>query len=58
MKDEQALTVGRLLEEQSNLGRLRLVVLSACEIGLYETNRAQRLRLAHSGTLTIWGRGC
>ena len=39
MKDEQALTVGRLLEEQGALGRPRLVVLSACETGLYETNR-------------------
>ena len=39
MKDEQALTAGRLLEEQGALGRPRLVVLSACETGLYETNR-------------------
>ncbi len=39
MKDRQPLTVGRLLEEQGTLGHPRLVVLSACETGLYETNR-------------------
>jgi CHAT domain-containing protein/DNA-binding transcriptional regulator YbjK len=39
MKDSRALTIGRLLEERGALGRPRLVVLSACETGLYETNR-------------------
>jgi CHAT domain-containing protein len=39
MKDGQRLTVGRLLERQGALGRPRLVVLSACETGLYDTNR-------------------
>lgn len=39
MKDGRALTVGRLLEDQAGLGRPRLVVLSACETGLYQTER-------------------
>jgi CHAT domain-containing protein/tetratricopeptide (TPR) repeat protein len=39
MKDEQKLTVGHLLEEQQALGSPRLVVLSACETGLYEVFR-------------------
>ena len=39
MKDRQELTVGRLVDQQGALGSPRLVVLSACETGLYETNR-------------------
>jgi CHAT domain-containing protein len=39
LKEEVPLTVERLLEVQGGLGRPRLVVLSACETGLYETNR-------------------
>jgi CHAT domain-containing protein len=38
MKDGQ-LSIGRLQEEQGALGSPRLVVLSACETGLYETDR-------------------
>ena len=36
MKNNQHLTIGRLLDEQTNLGQPRLVVLSACETGLYD----------------------
>jgi CHAT domain-containing protein len=36
MRGEQNLTVGRLIETEGNLGHPRLVVLSACETGLYE----------------------
>jgi CHAT domain-containing protein len=39
MKDEKELTVGRLLQEREALGNPRLVVLSACESGLYDTHR-------------------
>ena len=39
MKDRQLLTVGALLDARGTLGGPRLVVLSACETGLYDTNR-------------------
>jgi CHAT domain-containing protein len=39
MRDEAMLTLGRLLETEGSLGHPRLVVLSACETGLYDINR-------------------
>jgi CHAT domain-containing protein len=39
MKDKQLLTVGALLEARGTLGSPRLVVLSACETGLYDAAR-------------------
>jgi CHAT domain-containing protein len=39
MRDGERLTVGRLIETQGSLGRPRLVVLSACETGLYDIDR-------------------
>jgi CHAT domain-containing protein len=39
MKDRAPLTVGALLDAEASLGHPRLVVLSACETGLYETER-------------------
>jgi CHAT domain-containing protein len=39
MREKERLTVGRLLENQGSLGRPRLVVLSACETGLYDIER-------------------
>ena len=39
MKDRQLLTVGALLDARGTLGSPRLVVLSACETGLYDTAR-------------------
>ena len=39
MKDRQLLTVGALLDARGALGSPRLVVLSACETGLYDTSR-------------------
>ena len=39
MKDRQLLTVGALLDARGTLGSPRLVVLSACETGLYDTSR-------------------
>ena len=39
MKDSQLLTVGALLDARGALGSPRLVVLSACETGLYDTSK-------------------
>ncbi len=39
MKDRQLLTVGALLDARGTLGSPRLVVLSACETGLYDTSK-------------------
>jgi len=39
MREGERLTVGRLIEAQGTLGRPRLVVLSACETGLYDIGR-------------------
>ncbi|MBO0765243.1 MAG: CHAT domain-containing protein, partial [Hyphomicrobiaceae bacterium] len=39
MRDGERLTVGRLIEAHGSLGRPRLVVLSACETGLYDIDR-------------------
>ena len=39
MREKERLTIGRLLESQGSLGRPRLVVLSACETGLYDIER-------------------
>jgi len=39
VKDEEPLTVSALLDVQDSLGRPRLVVLSACESGLFDTSR-------------------
>jgi CHAT domain-containing protein len=39
MRDGETLTVGQLIETQGSLGRPRLVVLSACETGLYDIGR-------------------
>jgi hypothetical protein len=39
MREGETLTVGRLIEMQGSLGRPRLVVLSACETGLYDIAR-------------------
>ena len=39
MKDRQLLTVGALMDARGTLGSPRLVVLSACETGLYDTSR-------------------
>jgi CHAT domain-containing protein len=39
MRDKELLTIGRLLERQGSLGRPQLVVLSACETGLYDIGR-------------------
>lgn len=40
MKDRQPLSIGTLLDAEGSLGHPRLVVLSACETGLYDTNRS------------------
>jgi CHAT domain-containing protein len=39
MKDGEPLTIGSLLDAEDSLGRPRLVVLSACETGLYDVSR-------------------
>lgn len=39
MREEQPLTVGQLLDSDGGFGRPRLVVLSACESGLYDIGR-------------------
>ena len=39
MRDGEALSLGRLLDTEGSLGRPRLVVLSACETGLYDIER-------------------
>jgi CHAT domain-containing protein len=64
MKDEAPLTVGALIETEGTLGRPRLVVMSACETGLYDTNRspdefvglpATFMQLGAAGVLsTLW----
>ena len=40
MKGNTTLTVGTLLDNEQSLGRPRLVVLSACETGLYDADRS------------------
>jgi CHAT domain-containing protein len=40
MREGERLTIGRLIETQGSLGRPRLVVLSACETGLYDIARS------------------
>jgi CHAT domain-containing protein len=64
MKDKQPLTVQALLDAQDRLGRPRLVVLSACETGLYDIDRnpeefvglpATFMQLGAGGVLgTLW----
>ena len=64
MKDREALTVGALLDAEGSLGRPRLVVLWACETGLYDTSRspdefvglpATFMRLGATGVIgTLW----
>ena len=64
MKGKQPLTVQSLLDEQGRLGRPRLVVLSACETGLYDAAKnpdefvglpATFMQLGASGVLaTLW----
>jgi CHAT domain-containing protein len=39
MRENERLTIGRLLDRRGSLGRPRLVVLSACETGLYDIDR-------------------
>ena len=39
MRDGAMLTLGRMLETEGSLGHPRLVVLSACETGLYDSGR-------------------
>jgi CHAT domain-containing protein len=39
MRHEAMLTLGRILEKEGSLGHPRLVVLSACETGLYDPSR-------------------
>jgi CHAT domain-containing protein/tetratricopeptide (TPR) repeat protein len=40
MKDDQPLTVGALLHVEGTVGAPRLVVMSACESGLFDTSRS------------------
>jgi CHAT domain-containing protein len=40
MKDSQPLSIGALLDAEGSLGHPRLVVLSACETGLYDASRS------------------
>jgi CHAT domain-containing protein len=40
MKGGKTLTVGALLDEEQSLGRPRLVVLSACDSGVYDADRS------------------
>jgi hypothetical protein len=64
MKDREPLSIGALLDVEGSLGRPRLVVLSACETGLYDTNRnpdefvglpATFMQLGATGVLgTLW----
>ena len=64
MKDAETLTIGALLDAEGSLGRPRLVVLSACETGLYDTARnadefvglpATFMQLGAAGVLgTLW----
>jgi CHAT domain-containing protein len=64
MRGEVPLTIGALLAEEGRLGRPRLVALSACETGLYDTsNNAEEfvglpatfLQLGAAGVVaTLW----
>ena len=64
MKNAETLTIGALLDAEGSLGRPRLVVLSACETGLYDTSRnadefvglpATFMQLGAAGVLgTLW----
>lgn len=64
MKDSKPLTVQRIIEEQGRLKRPRLVVLSACETGLFTVSRnpdeflglpAAFLQIGAGGVLgTLW----
>jgi CHAT domain-containing protein len=64
MHGGERLSVGRLLESEATLGRPRLVVLSACETGLYDIDRnpeefvglpATFIQLGAAGVLsTLW----
>jgi CHAT domain-containing protein/tetratricopeptide (TPR) repeat protein len=64
MKDAEILTIGSLLDAEGSLGRPRLVVLSACETGLYDAARnadefvglpATFIQLGATGVLgTLW----
>jgi CHAT domain-containing protein len=64
MRDNTPLTIGALLAEEGRLGRPRLVVLSACETGLYDTRNnpeefvglpATFLQLGTAGVVaTLW----
>ena len=64
MKDAEVLTIGSLLDSEGSLGRPRLVVLSACETGLYDAARnadefvglpATFMQLGATGVLgTLW----
>jgi CHAT domain-containing protein/tetratricopeptide (TPR) repeat protein len=54
MSGRELLTVGRLLEADG-LGRPRLVVLSACETGLYDINRNPDEFIGLPGTFTALG---
>ncbi len=51
----QRLSVGRLLDEAGGLGRPRLVVLSACETGLYDISRNPDEFIGLPGTFTALG---
>ena len=55
MKGEQPLTLGTLADAQGTLGRPRLVVLSACETGLYETSRTPDEFVGLPATFMILG---
>jgi CHAT domain-containing protein len=54
MKDREVLTVGALFEAQG-LGRPRLVVLSACETGLYDIDRNPDEFIGLPGTFMALG---
>ena len=64
MRDKTVLSVASLLEAQDRLGRPRLVVLSACETGLYDIDRnpdefvglpATFMQLGAAGVIgTLW----
>ena len=54
MHGEAPLSVGRLLDTEG-LGRPRLVVLSACETGLFDINRNPDEFIGLPGTFTALG---
>jgi CHAT domain-containing protein/tetratricopeptide (TPR) repeat protein len=64
MRGRESLTIGRLMESTGSLGRPRLVVLSACETGLYDIGRrpedfvglpAAFMRLGAAGVIgSLW----